>query len=239
MHKVVSVVMRDLVVPKDSGELLCLGYKVIQWDPEISDNQNLRQAFLGQTNFDWSATYLNSSVETALGYVPTKLESSHTIALIKIFLINDAKICIPNAKYFADCWSSDEFSSDMQATSLKAAIRQVSAIDVSNSSNLLETLGRHGYILLTTDTKGVYEIAVPHSFLFESLSIQCIATISSTQLNAYVPLRQPNLIALTEGDVRLPIPKEDADNLWKNSTIAAALCHHPSINDDLHAIVSS
>ena len=127
----------------------------------------------------------------------------------------------------------------MQATSLKAAIRQVSAIDFSDSPNLLETLGRHGYILLTTDTKGVYEIAVPHSFSFESFTIQCIAIISSTQLNAYVPLRQPNLIALTEGDVRIPIPKDDADNLWKNATIAGALSHHPSINDDLQALVSS
>jgi len=239
MHKVVSVVMRDLVVPKGPGELLCLGYKIIQWDPKISDPENFTQAFMGQQPMDWSATYLNSSVETALGYVPTKLESSHTIALIKIFLTNDAKICIPNAKYFDDCWSSDEFSSDDQATSLKAAIFQVSGIDFSDSPNLLETLGRHGYILLTTDTKGVYEIAVPHSFSLESLTIQCIAIISSTQLNAYVPLRQPNLIKFTEGDVHRSIPKEDADKFWEIQTIASALRHHPSINDALHALVSS
>tara|TARA_B100001121_G_scaffold309512_1_gene336638 strand:+ start:4834 stop:5109 length:276 start_codon:yes stop_codon:yes gene_type:complete len=89
---------------------------------------------------------------------------------------------------------------------------------------------------LTTDTKGVYEIAVPHSFSLESLTIQRIATISSTQTNAYAPLRRPSSIELTE-DECLPIPKDDADKFWEIQTIASALRHHPSINDDLNKLV--
>lgn len=159
-----------------------LGYKIIGCEHlnesdifNETDNFNLfkqkllkaqKAAFSGQTDHDWSATYINSSINTAFGYLSTKLETFQTVLLVEIETVASMNLLkLVNS------------NNDIVTQSEKIKC----ALEMTFDKLLLKTIGAEmNAALITEDTSQILEVAFPHSLDNSKLvKLNLIAIVNS------------------------------------------------------------
>ena len=125
-------------------------------------DDSCESAFGGQSAADWSATYLNSSVDVALSYLPTKLEKFENCYLIRCRVRegSDKKLLVPLKERF-DQGRSLEDQILFETEILRAACeKHYGGLD--DFKPMLQKIGRNLNCHLLTLDHDDLEISVPH-----------------------------------------------------------------------------
>ena len=172
----------------ETGTLL--GYKVITMESAVEE-KNYNKAFenIKPTLTDWSGTYINKDILTALSYCQTKLEYCEKIQLVRISAKKDLtiKVC---KRYIDDVKPENDSSVKNPLESLKSCLKN--KIGINPSKPILNAVGELGYAFLSYDAENT-EIAFPHSLDHNDfLNIERIASFTTKEKYGVKEVRSIN-----------------------------------------------
>ena len=156
-----------------------LGYKVITMDADNA-NENHNEAFknIKSSQENWSGTYINKDILTALNYCPTKLEQYDNIQLVKISTKTELNVIF--CKDYLDDVKPENTTKKLMENpeeALKIALNNELNIDLTKP--ILHALGeQHNAAFISYDANDT-EIAFPHSLNHNDfLTIEQLATFT-------------------------------------------------------------
>jgi hypothetical protein len=182
----------------ETGTLL--GYKVITMElDDEADNHNEAFQNVKPTLTDWSGTYINKDILTALSYCPTKLEYCEKIQLVRISAKKDLtiKVC---EKYIDDVKSKNNNSEKTPKECLKTCLEN--ELGINRNEPILNAIGGLGHAFLSYDAEDT-EIAFPHSLNHNDfLNIERIASFTTKEKYGVKEVRSINF---NDGDtIKIP-----------------------------------
>ena len=189
-----------------------VGYKVIgqvhpETDTETEENvfkKSLSQAFQGQTDKDWSATYINSSVDVAMSYLSTKFEKFENCYLVRCFVGAETLDMFVPLVCSGDGQGQDKKLKLRLKDNLEIDVRNLKKLifdnqdDFVSSMPLLQSIGQIKNSCLLTFDHDDLEIAYPHSLDRKKLSFEKILLIEGSNMTVgnYVSMRLPSKLTL-------------------------------------------
>ena len=168
-----------------------LGYKVITMElDDEADNHNEAFQNVKPTLTDWSGTYINKDILTALSYCPTKLEYCEKIQLVRISTKKDLKV-LTCEKYIDDVKPENDSSVENPLESLKNCLNN--ELKINPSKPILNAVGERGYAFLSYDAEDT-EIAFPHSLDHNDfLNIERIASFTTKESYGFREVKTINV----------------------------------------------
>ena len=192
-----------------------LGYKVITMElDDEADNHNKAFQNVKPTLTDWSGTYINKHILTALSYCQTKLEYCEKIQLVRISTKKDLRV-LTCEKYIDDVKPENYSSVKNPLESLKSCLKN--ELGINPNEPILNAIGEHGNAFLSYDAEDT-EIAFPHSLNHnEYLSFEHLASFTTKESYGF---REVKTINFSNQTITIPSGANLEEELLKTTLVS-------------------